>query len=87
MFSGGGRRRRGWGPIAGADQEAEIELSVEEAYEGGRRTVTISGPDGPRTLEVTIPAGVSTGSASASPARAARAPPGRRPATSSSSCG
>ena len=43
----GGRRRR---PVAGADQEAELELTVEEAYRGGRRTVTLAGPDGPRTL-------------------------------------
>jgi curved DNA-binding protein len=61
MFGGGARRgrggRRGWGPIAGADQEAEIVLSVEEAYTGGRRTITIDG----RTLDVTIPAGVTNG--------------------------
>jgi curved DNA-binding protein len=60
MF-GGGRRRRAWGPIPGADQEAEIELTVEEAYRGGRRTMTISGPDGPRTLDVQLPAGVVDG--------------------------
>ena len=32
---------------AGADQEAELVLSVEEAYRGGRRTITLSGADGP----------------------------------------
>jgi curved DNA-binding protein len=58
MFGG---RRGGWGPVAGADQEAEIELSVEEAYSGVRRTVTLSGPGGTRTLEVTIPPGVTDG--------------------------
>jgi curved DNA-binding protein len=57
----GGRAGRGWGPVPGADQEAEIQLSVEEAYRGGRRSVTLSGPGGPRTLEVTIPAGVTDG--------------------------
>jgi curved DNA-binding protein len=56
MFGGGG-----FGPIAGADQEAEIELTVEEAYAGGRRTVTLSGPGGNRTLDVTIPRGVTDG--------------------------
>jgi curved DNA-binding protein len=63
LFGGmfGGRRGAGWGPLPGADQEAELELSVEEAYTGGRRTVTLSGPDGARTLEVTIPAGVTDG--------------------------
>jgi curved DNA-binding protein len=53
--------RAGWGPIAGADQEAEVTISVEEAYRGGRRSVTLAGPDGPRTREVTIPAGVTDG--------------------------
>jgi curved DNA-binding protein len=57
-----GSGRRGWGgPVRGADQEFEIEVSVEEAYRGGRRSFTISGPDGERTLEVTIPAGVTDG--------------------------
>jgi curved DNA-binding protein len=59
LFSGG--RRRSWGPIQGADQEAELVLSVEEAYRGGKRSITMSGPDGPRTLDVTIPVGVTDG--------------------------
>src|SRR5258707_4306919 len=42
----GGRSGRGWGPIPGADQEAELELTVEEAYHGGLRSVTLQGPDG-----------------------------------------
>ncbi|GLW06727.1 molecular chaperone DnaJ [Microtetraspora sp. NBRC 13810] len=54
----GGRRA---GPVPGADQEAELELSVEEAYEGGRRDVTLPGPGGPRALTVTIPPGVVEG--------------------------
>jgi curved DNA-binding protein len=56
-----GGRGRGRGPIPGADQEAEISLTVEEAYHGVRRTITIEGIDGPRTLDVTIPAGVISG--------------------------
>jgi curved DNA-binding protein len=56
IFSG-----RGFGPIPGADQEAELELTVEEAFEGGHRSVTLDGPDGRRTLEVRIPAGVTNG--------------------------
>jgi curved DNA-binding protein len=56
------RRRGGWGgPVPGADQEAEVELTLEEAYHGGRRAITLSGPDGSRTLTVTIPAGVTNG--------------------------
>lgn len=63
LFGGlfGGRGRRGQGPIQGADQEAEVEITVEEAYRGGRRSITLPGPDGPRTLEVKIPAGVTEG--------------------------
>jgi curved DNA-binding protein len=63
LFGGmfGGRRGGGWGPVAGADQEAELELSVEEAYSGVRRSVTLSGPGGTRTLDVTVPAGVTDG--------------------------
>jgi curved DNA-binding protein len=58
-----GGRVGGWGgPVAGADQEAELVLSVEEAYRGGRRTITLTGgPGGSREYEVTIPAGVTDG--------------------------
>jgi curved DNA-binding protein len=58
---GGGGHRRGWGPIAGADQEVELELTVEDAYAGGRRSFTVRGPDGEQQLEVNIPAGVIDG--------------------------
>ncbi|MEV4412555.1 DnaJ C-terminal domain-containing protein [Catellatospora sp. NPDC049609] len=57
MFGGG----RGAGPIAGADQEAELPLSVEEAYRGGQRSITLSGAEGPRSYDVNIPAGVTDG--------------------------
>jgi len=56
----GGRAGRGWGPVPGADQEAELPLSVEEAYRGGRKSVTLGGA-GQRTFEVNIPAGVTDG--------------------------
>jgi len=61
LFGGlfGGRGRAG--PLSGADQEAEIELTVEEAYRGGRRQITLAGPGGRRTLDVTIPPGVTDG--------------------------
>ena len=49
------------GPIRGADQEAELTLSVEDAYRGGRRSITLAGPAGPRTYEVDVPAGVTDG--------------------------
>lgn len=57
MFGAGGAR----GPVRGADQEAEIALSVEEAYRGGRRSVTLSSADGTRTYDVNIPRGVVDG--------------------------
>jgi curved DNA-binding protein len=60
LFGGRGGGR-GWGPIPGADQEAEIELTVEDAYRGGRRTITLTSGAGSRSLEVTIPAGVTDG--------------------------
>jgi curved DNA-binding protein len=59
MFGGRGRGRAG--PVAGADQEAELPLTVEEAYRGGRREITLNGPDGPRTYTVNIPPGVTDG--------------------------
>ncbi|GAB2836908.1 DnaJ C-terminal domain-containing protein [Actinoallomurus bryophytorum] len=58
---GAGRRSGGWGSMPGADQEAQVELSVEEAYHGTRRKLTLSGPEGTRTVEVDIPAGVTDG--------------------------
>ena len=61
LFGRRGRAGRGWGPIPGADQEAEIELTVEEAYRGGRRSVTLSSDGTRRSFDVTIPAGVTDG--------------------------
>ena len=53
IFGGSG----GFGPIPGADQRAELELAVEEAYRGGRRSITLDG----RSYQVSIPAGVIDG--------------------------
>jgi curved DNA-binding protein len=57
----GSRGRGGWGAVPGADHETEVDVSVDEAYHGTQRTLTINGPDGPRTIDVTIPAGVVDG--------------------------
>ena len=57
----GGLFGRGGAPVGGADQEAELPLTVEEAYRGGRREVTLPGTSGPRTYTVTIPPGVVDG--------------------------
>lgn len=56
-----GRRAGGWGPIPGSDHETEVEVSVEEAYHGSHRNLTVTGPDGTQNLDVTIPAGVVDG--------------------------
>ena len=49
------------GPMPGADQEAELELTVEEAYRGGRAHDHPRRSGRPRTLDVNIPAGVTDG--------------------------
>ncbi|WP_372665889.1 DnaJ C-terminal domain-containing protein [Amycolatopsis kentuckyensis] len=54
FFAGRGRG----GPVAGADQEAELELTVEEAYRGGQRHLNIGGD---REYDVKIPPGVLDG--------------------------
>lgn len=44
------------------DQEAEIELTIEELAHGTRRTLQVTAPHGkPRTIEVKIPKGVRAG--------------------------
>jgi len=53
--------RRGGEPMPGADQETLVEPSVEEAYHGTHRKLRISGPGGTRTVDVTIPPGVTDG--------------------------
>ncbi len=57
----GGRARRGFGPVPGADQTAEIEISLEDTYHGARKTISLAGPGGMRNLQVTIPPGVTDG--------------------------
>lgn len=50
-------------PRKGRDVEAKLPLTLEEAYHGGKKTVTLSAAPGgsPRSLEVNIPAGVRNG--------------------------
>jgi curved DNA-binding protein len=51
--AGGGRSR----PGAGQDYQAELELTLQEAYEGGPRTLTVNG----KNLRITIQPGVADG--------------------------
>ncbi|GAB2652978.1 DnaJ C-terminal domain-containing protein [Kribbella swartbergensis] len=57
MFGGRHRRER----VPGPDQEVDVEITLEEAYHGATRTLTLQGPAGSRTLDVRIPAGVVDG--------------------------
>ncbi|WP_201984534.1 J domain-containing protein [Hymenobacter rubidus] len=54
---GGGGRPGGTRPGAGQDYQAELELTLEEAYHGGPRTITVNG----KNLRITIQPGVADG--------------------------
>ncbi|MEG2172875.1 MAG: J domain-containing protein [Desulfovibrionaceae bacterium] len=68
---GGGGGRGGFGPDPfggfsarqrrGRDVEADLPISLEDAFKGGRRTITLTMPQGDRTLEVNVPAGIREG--------------------------
>ena len=55
--AGGGQGWRSSGPLRGLDREAVLELSLEDALEGGRRRLTLDD----REIEVNFPAGVRDG--------------------------
>jgi curved DNA-binding protein len=61
MFGGmggaGGGGSRGSRPGAGSDYQAELELSLDEAYHGGPRTITVNG----KNLRITIQPGIADG--------------------------
>jgi curved DNA-binding protein len=51
-----------FGSMRGMDSQVELELTVEEAFRGGPRTIVLSGPDGTRqTFDIQIPPGVLDG--------------------------
>jgi curved DNA-binding protein len=67
LFNAEARPGSGFGArgfrMPGEDIEHAVEVTLEEAYRGTTRTIQLEGADGSlRTLEVKIPAGVSTGS-------------------------
>ncbi|MFF2318829.1 DnaJ C-terminal domain-containing protein [Arthrobacter sp. NPDC058097] len=59
---GGWFRQQGAGPVQGADHEAELRLTLDEAIRGGRRTVRLAQPGGEaRNYDVDVPPGVLDG--------------------------
>ncbi len=57
------RSRQQWGSQRGADQESEINISLEDAFHGAVKTITLSSPDeeGGRSFDVKLPVGTSEG--------------------------
>jgi DnaJ-class molecular chaperone len=51
----------GYGAMPGQDIEQSVDVTLEEAFNGTQRRMQLSGPNGPRTLTVKIPAGVDNG--------------------------
>ena len=49
------------GPVHGRDHEAAVRISLEDAHRGATLNLEVGYEDGPRTLAVTIPPGVSEG--------------------------
>ena len=66
---GSGPRRRGQGgpfgggrqPYRGGDLETEMTVTLEEILAGGKRRLSLQGPQGLISLDVSIPKGVATG--------------------------
>ena len=58
----GGRPGGRGGAATMSRVEGQIEVTLEEAFSGSKRQVTLTTPQGERRLEVTIPPGVDTGS-------------------------
>ena len=60
LFGGAFGRQRG-SQTHGADQEATIEISLEDAFKGANRKITLPGINGQRSYDVKIPPGVIEG--------------------------
>jgi curved DNA-binding protein len=57
----GGQHRRQPRARKGDDIETRLHVSLETAHKGGVQRFSISGPNGQRSLEVKIPAGIASG--------------------------
>ena len=60
-LGGHGAARRAPRPQHGRDFESTVSISLEDANRGTTLSLEVGGDDGARTLEVTVPAGVSEG--------------------------
>jgi curved DNA-binding protein len=54
-------QRRTHMPVHGEDYETVARISLEDAHRGATLNLNVQSQDGPRTLEVTVPAGVREG--------------------------
>lgn len=63
MFGGGGRGgfNQQPRPAKGADTEANVSLSFDDAVSGASLPLRMSGPNGTRTVTVNVPAGINDG--------------------------
>ncbi|MEM0914875.1 MAG: J domain-containing protein [Planctomycetota bacterium] len=64
LFGQGGARHTGFGRHPNAappETEADLTVSLAEAVKGSTRSLTLSGPDGRKTIDVRIPPGTTPG--------------------------
>ncbi len=60
--SGAGPRGAGGAPGAQPEQEAELTISLHEAFHGTTRRLDLQGPEGRKTVDVKVPPGTTSGS-------------------------
>jgi curved DNA-binding protein len=61
LFGGQGHGRRQTRARRGSDIETQLQVNLELAHKGGVQRISLSGPNGQRSLEVKIPAGIPAG--------------------------
>ncbi len=61
LFGGAGARPRRGPSRRGRDVEAKLTVQLEVAHAGGTQRVAVTRRDGPKTLDVRIPAGIVSG--------------------------